>query len=76
MTGQDRIDDLRDDSVVVTNDSGKHRRIAIFANPGDQILTQFILHTAGGKSFFRKRAAAQFAKRPRQTHRAKLQGND
>jgi hypothetical protein len=40
----------------------------MLAQAGDEVVAEFVFHAAGAHTFFRKSAAAQFAKRARKTH--------
>src|SRR5204862_2609571 len=69
VTRQNRVDDLRNHGVVISDDAGKNRGIVTGAKPGDQIVAQLILHAAGAQFLFGKRAAAQFAEGAGESHR-------
>ena len=61
------VDDLRHDRVVVADDAGKHRSVAVCAQPGRQVVAQFILDAARAQTLFGKDTAAQFTQCARKT---------
>ena len=56
MARQNGVDDLRHDGVVVPDYAGKDR--SLVSELRDQVLAQFVFHTAGAQLFFRKGTSA------------------
>jgi hypothetical protein len=66
MARENRVHDLRNHGVVVSNDAGKYR--AAFAQSRHQIFAQFIFDPACAQSLFSEGTSAQFAESPGKTH--------
>ena len=66
MARENGIDDLRHDSVVVTDDSGKYW--TAFAQTRHQVFAKFIFYAARAETRFSEGTSAQFAESPGKTH--------
>src|ERR1700730_6596512 len=69
MPREDRIHDLRDHRVVVSDDARKYR--APLAQPRHQVLAQLIFHAPRAETLCSESTLAQFAKSPGGTHGGK-----
>ena len=72
---EDRIDDLRHNRIVVSNDSRKDAGIIRLTQASDEIFAEFVFNSAVAQTLFGKFTAAQFAKRARKTHEETPEGN-
>ena len=59
VAGEDGVDDLRDDGVVVADDAGKDW--AAFAEPRHEVLAQLVFDVPGSEALFSEGTLAQLA---------------
>ena len=66
MTGENGINDLRHDRIVVSDNAGENR--TALTQLRDQVVAHLVLYAPGIQPLFAKKTMAQFAERARQTH--------
>src|SRR5579859_537499 len=67
MPRQNRIDDLRNDCILVSDNPREHRGVAVVPQSRGEILAQFILYVPLAQARFGKMTAAQFTQCARKT---------